>query len=288
MTWIIYIMSGLAAGLFLYSICQIRLAKLEDEYRQIDASQSVLFKFITPIMQVLAAYNKKMVSEKFREKCKQKLVISGNPMHLIPAEFLALQEIGLVVGLLFGFFLVLTIHANILFPFLLSVGGFFFPKLWLNEMISKRKHVVFISLPFSMDLLTLVVEAGLNFTAAIEEVVDKGQPGPLRDEFAKMLQDLRLGVSMRDALKGMAERTDMSEIRSFTSALIQADKLGTPLSDALRIQSDIRRTERFQTAEKMAQESPVKMLFPLLFFIFPAVFIILLVPIILKFMAEGM
>jgi tight adherence protein C len=93
---------------------------------------------------------------------------------------------------------------------------------------------------------------------------------------------------MRDALKGVAERTDMSEIRSFTSALIQADKLGTPLSDALRIQSDIRRAERFQTAEKMAQESPVKMLFPLLFFIFPAVFIILLVPIILKFMVEGM
>jgi tight adherence protein C len=288
MTWIISMMGGLAAGLFVYSILQIRLAKLEDEYRQIDASQSVLFKLIAPIMQVLAVYNQKIISEKSREKYKQRLVISGNPLHLIPAEFLALKEIGALVGLFFGFFLVLTIQANILFTFFLAVGGFFFPNFWLNEMISKRKHAIFISLPFSMDLLTLVVEAGLNFTAAIEEVVDKGQPGPLRDEFAKMLQDLRLGVSMRDALRGMAERTNMFEIRSFTSALIQADKLGTPLSEALRVQADIRRTERFQTAEKMAQESPVKMLFPLLFFIFPAVFIILLVPIILKFMAEGM
>lgn len=281
-------MGGLAAGLFIYSVLQIRLAKLEDEYRHIDASQSVLFRFISPIMQVLAVYNQKIISEKFREKYKQRLVISGNPLHLIPAEFLALKEIGALVGLLFGFFLVLTVQANILFTLFLAIGGFFFPNFWLNEMISKRKHAIFISLPFSMDLLTLVVEAGLNFTAAIEEVVDKGQPGPLRDEFARMLQDLRLGVSMRDALKGMAERTNMFEIRSFTSALIQADKLGTPLSEALRVQADIRRTERFQTAEKMAQESPVKMLFPLLFFIFPAVFIILLVPIILKFMAEGM
>ena len=99
---------------------------------------------------------------------------------------------------------------------------------------------------------------------------------------------MRLGVSLRDALEGLAERTDLYEIRSFTSALIQADKMGTPLGDVLRIQSEIRRRERFQKAEKLAQESPVKMLFPLILFIFQAVFIIILVPVMLKFMSEGM
>jgi len=125
-------------------------------------------------------------------------------------------------------------------------------------------------------------------TFAMERVVKAGETGPMRDEFEKFLQDLRLGVSLRDALEGLAERTDLYEIRSFTSALIQADKMGTPLGDVLRIQSEIRRRERFQKAEKLAQESPVKMLFPLILFIFPAVFIIILVPIMLKFMAEGM
>ncbi len=288
MILIIYVLTGLAAGFFMFGILQIQLERLEDEYRQLDLSQSILFRLIVPLMQILAIYNQKFISEEFEAKYKQKLVTSGNPLHLVPAEFLALKEFGAFSGFLFGLLLLVSVKAHIAFLFVITIGGFLFPNLWLNEMINRRKHQIFLALPYSMDLLTLVVEAGLTFLAAIEEVVDKGQPGPLRDEFSRMLQDLRLGVSIRDALLGIAERTDMFEIRSFASALIQADTLGTPIGEALRTQSDIRRTERFQKAEKMAQESPVKMLFPLLFFIFPAVFIVLLVPIMLKFMEEGM
>ena len=128
----------------------------------------------------------------------------------------------------------------------------------------------------------------MKTTQAIAKVVEKGPRNPIRDELDKMLQDLRLGVSRREALLGLADRTDMYEIRAFTSALIQADKLGSPIGEALRTQSDIRRVERFQRAEKNANEAPVKMLFPLLFFIFPAVFIVILGPILLKFLAEGL
>jgi len=288
MVWIIYILTGFATGCLLFAILQIQLERLEDEYRQLDMSQSFLFRLIAPTMQILAVYNQKFISKEYEEKYKNKLIISGNPLHLVPAEFLSLKELGAISGLLFGLLLLVSVKAHIVFLLVMTIGGFLFPNLWLNEMITRRKHQIFLALPYSMDLLTLVVEAGLTFFAAIEEVVDKGQPGPLRDEFAKMLQDLRLGVATRDALMGIAERTDMFETRSFASALIQADKLGTPIGEALRSQSEIRRTERFQRAEKMAQESPVKMLFPLLFFIFPAVFIVLLVPIMLKFKEEGM
>lgn len=103
-----------------------------------------------------------------------------------------------------------------------------------------------------------------------------------------MLQDLRLGLVRHEALVALSERTELYEIRAFTSALIQADRLGSPLGNALRIQSDLRRTERFQKLEKMAQEAPVKMLMPLMLFILPSVFIIILGPVGLKFMAEGM
>ena len=229
MVLIIYALTGLAAGFFLFGILQIQLERLEDEYRQLDLSQSILFRLIAPLMQILAVYNQKFISEEFDEKYKQKLVKSGNPLHLVPAEFLSLKEIGAFSGFLFGLLLLVSVKAHIAFLFVITIGGFFFPNLWLNEMINRRKHQIFLALPYSMDLLTLVVEAGLTFIAAIEEVVDKGQPGPLRDEFARMLQDLRLGVSIRDALLGIADRTDMFEIRSFASALIQADKLGTPI-----------------------------------------------------------
>lgn len=288
MLWTAYLLAGLSVGMLVYMLFQLRFAKLEDEYRQIDAAQSALFKLIIPLIQVLAVYNEKIISESFREKTQRKLIISGNPLHMVPSEFLGLQQVSACGGIAFGVLLVLTFKWNFLFIVLTGVGSYFLPILWLNETITRRKQAMFLALPFSMDLLTLVVEAGLTFTAAIEEVVDKGQPGPLRDEFARMLQDFRLGLSMREALKGMADRTDMFEMRSFASALIQADTLGSPLGKALRSQSEIRRTERFQKAEKMAQEAPVRMLFPLLFFIFPAVFIVLLVPIIIKFTKEGM
>ena len=288
MVWTIYISTGLFAVLMLLGLSQLKLKKLEDEYRQIDVSKSILFKAVKPVIQIIAAYIQKADEEKINLRYKKRLLISGNPLHLIPVEFVALKWVSAIAGLLIGIFLFFTIEAKAALVFCLAIASYFLPNLWLQEVIVKRKHAIFLELPFCMDLLTLAVEAGLSFRAGITKVVQKGPPGPLRDEFEKMLQDLRLGVVRRDALADLAGRTDMYEIRSFTSALIQAEKLGTPIGNALRTQAEIRRTERFQKAEKAAQEAPVRMLMPLLLFIFPAVFIVILVPILLKFMAEGM
>jgi tight adherence protein C len=285
---VILFFSGLAVAALVYAVFQVRLKRMSDDERPLDRDTAPLWRLLRPVIQVLAAYNQRLDQDRLNRRYRDRLTISGNPLHLLPVEFLAIQELGALGGLLVGLFLTLTLDFTPLMPLLLGAGGFFLPGIKLNQTIANRKRQLFNALPFCMDLLTLSVEAGLNFTAALEKVVQKGPKTPLRDELDRMLQDLRLGVSRRDALVGLAQRTDMYEIRAFTTALIQADKLGSPLGAALRTQSDIRRTERFQKAEKAAQEAPVKMLFPLLFFIFPAVFIVILVPIILKFLTEGM
>jgi tight adherence protein C len=285
---VILILSGFSAAALVYGIFQVRLKRMTDDERPVDRDTAPLWRLFRPVVQVLAAYNQRLDQERLNRRYRDRLTISGNPLHLIPVEFLAIKELCALGGLLMGLFLTLTLDFTPLMPLLFAAGGFFLPSIKLNQTIATRKRQLFNALPFCMDLLTLSVEAGLNFTAALEKVVQKGPKTPLRDELDRMLQDLRLGVSRRDALVGLAQRTDMYEIRAFTTALIQADKLGSPLGEALRTQSDIRRTERFQRAEKAAQEAPVKMLFPLLFFIFPAVFIVILVPIVLKFLMEGM
>jgi tight adherence protein C len=285
---IILFFTGLSSAALVYAAFQLRLQRLGDDGRSSDKSASPLWYLFRPLIQILAAYNQRLDQERLNRRLRDRLTTSGNPLHLIPVEFLAIQEACALGGVLMGLSLTLTMNFTPIMPVLLGAGGFFLPSIKLNQAITARKRQLFNALPFCMDLLTLSVEAGLNFTAALEKVVQNGPRTPLRDELDRMLQDLRLGVSRRDALVGLAQRTDMYEIRAFTTALIQADKLGAPLGEALRTQSDIRRTERFQRAEKAAQEAPVKMLFPLLFFIFPAVFIVILVPIILKFLAEGM
>jgi tight adherence protein C len=133
----------------------------------------------------------------------------------------------------------------------------------------------------------LCVESGLNLSGAIQQAVDKGPVGALKDEFARVLRDIRAGKPRSEALRELASRMDMAAVSSFVSTLIQAEATGMNLGPILRAQADQRRVERFARAEKLAMEAPVKLLFPLIFFIFPCVFAILMFPIVMKFMASG-
>ncbi|MDA3895034.1 MAG: type II secretion system F family protein [Desulfobacteraceae bacterium] len=263
------------------------MLRIEDEYDRYRETAFDLFNRIRPAVEILAAYNSKLKLEKYEEKVKQKLIKSGNLLQLIPMEFLAIKEIAAVCGCLIGIYLVVMINAAPFFIVLCGIIAFFLPDLKINGVTQKRKRSIFIDLPFCMDLLTLAVEAGMNFSSGLNEVVEKGKAGPLRDELDKLLQEMRLGVSQKEALGAFAGRIDLYEIRSFISAINQSEKLGTPLGETLRVQSDIRRNERYQRAEKMAQEAPIKMLGPLALFIFPAVFIVIFLPIILKINTGG-
>jgi tight adherence protein C len=195
-----------------------------------------------------------------------------------------MQEIGFMVGALMG-----AIIGNA--ADYLAVGiiggallGMFYPQIWLNDQIKVRQLKITRALPYNLDLLTLSVEAGLDFTGALGKVVEKGKTGPLREEFQMVLKQLKMGKTREEALKMMVARVDLPALTTFVTALIQADKMGTSLGKVLRIQSTQLRIERTQRAEKLANEAPVKMLFPLVACIFPTVFMVLFGPIVFAFM----
>ncbi len=168
------------------------------------------------------------------------------------------------------------------------VGGFFYPSIWLADVQAKRLKAVQKTLPVYLDFITMAVEAGLNMTGAINQAMDKGPPGPLRHEFFLVVRDLRSGLSRSEALRRMDARLHMAEITSFVGTVIQAERMGARIGSALRAQSEQRRTERFQRAEKLAMEAPVKLIGPLMMFIFPVTFIVLFFPIVSKFMNSGL
>ena len=148
----------------------------------------------------------------------------------------------------------------------------------VRDRVRARHRAVARALPYGLDLLTLSVEAGLDFPAALAKVVDKGRSGPLAEELSVVLKELRLGKTREEALRNLARRVDLPALTSFVQALVHADRMGTPLGKVLRILSTQLRIERSQRAEKLANEAPVKLLLPLVLFIFPTLFLMLFGP----------
>lgn len=169
-----------------------------------------------------------------------------------------------------------------------AVFGYVYPLIWLRDLLARRRSELLKTLPFYLDIITLCVEAGLNMQGALNQAVSKGPKGVLRDEFQRILRDIRAGKGRAESMRGMAERMDEPNVANFVTAVIQAESMGMNLGPVLRAQADQRRTERFLRAEKLAMEAPVKMLFPLIAFIFPCTFIVLFFPIVMKFMHSGL
>ena len=168
-----------------------------------------------------------------------------------------------------------------------SVVAYFQPVLWLRSTLKRRHLSIQKALPFVLDLLTLSVEAGMDFISALQRNCKLRRLDPLNEELLRMTKEIQIGASRREALKGMADRVRQPDLKSVSYALIQADELGVSIGSILRIQSEQLRSRRFDRAEKLAAEAPVKMLGPLMLCIFPAVFIILLGPVISQAM-KGM
>ena len=156
------------------------------------------------------------------------------------------------------------------------------PSMWLRKELKKRHAAIVKALPFALDTLTLSVEAGMDFISALQRNCAARKPDPLNEELLRMTKEIQVGSSRKTALKNMADRVDQSDLRQVAGALIQADELGVSVGAMLRIQSDQMRARRFDRAEKLANEAPTKMLGPLMLCIFPAVFIILLGPVLVQ------
>jgi len=249
---------------------------------------------LTPLTQKLKTFNEKLRSPKldqYRNFLKTRLMMSGNPFRLSADEFLGFQEVLFTFFLLFsGIFLLKLPDGTLLqkLVFILMIIfidfllAFILPLFILNDAVKERHKMLSRELPYVLDLLTISVEAGLDFVMAISRVIEKGKPGPLRKELRLMMQEIKLGKRRREALQAMSERNRHDDLKTIIASMIQADQMGASLGPILRIQSDLLRVKRMLRAEKIAQEAPVKMLMPLIGCIFPAVFLILLVPIILK------
>jgi tight adherence protein C len=168
------------------------------------------------------------------------------------------------------------------------LSGWGYCAIWLKDRVALRKRELQKSLPFVLDLITLCVEAGLNLQGAFNQAVEKGPEGILREEIQRVLRDIRNGKARAEALRGMSERLQEPSVTNFITAMVQAERVGMSLGPALRAQADQRRSERFLRAEKLAMEAPVKLLFPLIAFIFPCTFIVLFFPIVVQFMSMGL
>jgi tight adherence protein C len=248
---------------------------------EIELSQGFSERILIPMFNRIGQLASRFTPQATLESARQKLEMAGNPMSMDPAFFLMLR---FVFAVLFGgaLFLIFAITGR---NWLLGLGltvlfmgiGFAFPNLWLTGRIKARQKSVFRAMPDSLDLLTIAVEAGLGFDAAMAKVHEKWE-NDLALEFGRVIQEIRLGKLRRDALRDMADRLGVPEMTSFVAAVIQSEQLGVSMAKVLRIQSDQMRVRRRQIAEEEAHRAPIKMVFPIALLIFPSILIILLGP----------
>jgi tight adherence protein C len=235
---------------------------------------------VGPVVIKVGNFLKRFTPVGYLEKKQRKLMLAGYPGNLDAPAFTVIKLLTTAVGLIGGFFLMdygadsLQRIALFIMPIAL---GFFGPDAWLERKVDERRQAMLRALPDVLDLLVISVEAGLGFDSALSRVVAT-VPGPLSEEFFRMLQETRVGVSRRDAMRHLMDRTDLDELRSFLLAMIQAEAFGVTISRVLRVQADEMRIKRRQRAQEKAFAAPVKLVFPLVFCIFPALFIVLLGP----------
>ncbi|MEZ0232404.1 MAG: type II secretion system F family protein [Methylophilaceae bacterium] len=247
-----------------------------------------ILRLVWPLVRFFEYHVGKFIPSSALERTSQKLQLTGVSFLMGAEQFFALRVLTMLIAMGMAYFALTMLEKEA--PWILvgiTLFGFFYPVIWLNDVRSKRVVEVQKTLPTYLDYITMAVEAGLNMTGAINQAMEKGPPGPLRHEFYLVVRDLRSGVPRADALRRMEQRMKMTEITSFVGTSIQAEKMGARLGTALKAQAEQRRNERFQRAEKQAMEAPVKLIFPLLVFIFPLTFLILGFPIAMKFLASG-
>ena len=268
-----------------------RLAEISAEgtpesLEQVELSLPFYNRVIAPILKKLGDISTRFTPQYALDSTAKKIELAGNPGNIGAAAFLAMRFVAAAVFgvLLFVIFLgssTWSVSREILVTIIFIVLGFFFPQLWLQSKIERRQKDIRKGLPDALDLLTICVEAGLGFDAAMAKVGDKWE-NEISLSFARALREIQLGKSRREALRVMADRVDIPEMTSFVAAIIQSESLGVSMARVLRIQADQMRIKRRQRAEEEAEKAPVKMILPMGVFIFPSVLIVLLTPALLR------
>ncbi len=283
--FIVFLLLASAGVLFIYNVLpdfqKLNLSQKFSDQLGAGREPPALFKiFRLPIL-MLSDFAASLKMQKKRLQYANDLQSLGLEQVVTVDQLLALK---------FTILFVMTIYAVLLismlpvfFSLLLIGFGWVYIDIWLKDKIAQRKKKIRSELPFVLDMLTLSVEAGMEFTAAINKIVARMQPSPLREELTVFLRQMQLGMSRREALRAMAERLQIAQISSMVTSLIQAAEMGASISGALRTQSEIMNAERFQDAEKKGAEASQKMLFPMVIFIAPAVMLVVIGPLIVSY-----
>jgi tight adherence protein C len=250
----------------------------------LDLDVAFMDRVFKPGLESLANAFGKILPQSTLADVQQQLLMAGNPMPY--NTFLTLWAVMLLACGSLGFLLLVS-GPGAFFPnrlgmtVLVLVIGYVFPKTWLKGKVKAKQKVVIKALPDALDLITTCVEAGLGLDAALQRVAEKSE-GPLAEELQKMLRDVSMGKLRREAMTELSDRVGVEELSSFITAIIQAEQLGVGIAQVLRVQSDQLRTKRRQRAERQAQEAPIKMIFPLVLFIFPAFLAVILGPAVIR------
>ncbi len=284
---------GLALATPRQDLLETRLAQFRDQavtLEEIELQQPFNERFVRPALERIGAFMNTRVGRDRITMIQNRLSLAGRPGNLTVNGFISVKLVVAVVCGVLGF--LLFSFAKLGFPFLplffgtivlaalAAFGGYLFPDLWLRQHVQKRQKEIRLALPNALDLLTISVEAGLGFDAALVRVTEKYKNG-LTEEFTQVLNEVRLGRPRLEALDDMGRRAGVEELHSFIQALIQSEQLGVGIAKVLRIQSEEMRRKRRQRAEEQAAQASLKMLFPMIIFIFPTIFIVLMGPAVL-------
>lgn len=236
-------------------------------------------RLVDPVLRAGLRLGRRLTPTGQQARLQHRLDIAGNPGTWTPERVLATKGAGLVVGVVFGVLMLLRLGflPGVAWVAGLGAAGLWLPDLLLYNAGLKRQQALQRSTPDALDMLTVCVEAGLGFDAALSHVA-RSSRGPITGEFARILQEMQIGKSRTEAFQALAERTTVPELHTLVSALVQADNLGIPVANVLRSQAHEMRVKRRQRAEEQAQKIPVKILFPLVFCVFPALFVVILGP----------
>ncbi|MGQ9618027.1 MAG: type II secretion system F family protein [Candidatus Aminicenantia bacterium] len=230
---------------------------------------SKLIKIFAPFIKRLSPSFSPFSFFGFKKNIKNLLLRAGIQEEKFNAnDFLAYWAIMLVVSILL--FLILKFITGVIIALILCAGFASLPYIWLTRMVGKRATEISLALPYFLDIITLTVEAGLDFIVAVDRIIERAKPGPLKDELSIMLSEIRLGSTLQDALRNLSRRTQLKEVAFFVNLMIQSDRVGSPIGKTLRMIADFSRRERLLKAERAGARATTNLLFPLMFLILPA------------------
>ena len=257
---------------------------------EIELSAPFSERVLNPLIRGMSRFITRLAPKQNMEAARHRLDLAGNPNDWTVAEFLGVRGLSAVSATVIAVLLAFAMRSQpamiLLFFGVGGTLGFYLPILWLGMKIRTRQHDIQRALPDALDLLTISVEAGLAFDSAMAKVAEKWD-NELSRAFGRVISEVRVGKLRKEALRDMAGRTDVADVKNFIAAVIQADQLGVSIAKVLRIQSEQMRVKRRQHAEEQANQAPVKMMIPLAFLIFPSIFIVLLGPTVLIFLNGG-